>query len=328
MAKKPKTIEISHRTIIFTVVFLILVWFLYQIRDLILEVFVALLIMTILNPLVSKLSKYKIPRAVSVLLSYILLFGLIGVVIAGVVPPLIDQTTNFVNGLPAYFESLGISSYFGEQLVNNLISQIGTLPAQVAKITISFFSNLFGVLIVLIFAFYLLLAREKLDNQLAYLFGDKKKKKIGKVIDILEKKLGGWARGQLTLMFLVGISSYVGLKLLGIPFALPLAMLAGLLEVVPYIGPVIAAIPAVIIGFGISPVMGTATLALVFLIQQVENYVFVPKVMEKSVGVSPIITLLALAIGFRVAGIVGVIISVPVVITIQVLSKEYLFSSK
>jgi predicted PurR-regulated permease PerM len=103
-------------------------------------------------------------------------------------------------------------------------------------------------------------------------------------------------------------------------------MLAGLLEIVPYIGPIIAAIPAVIIGFGISPVIGLATAALALLIQQLENYVLVPKVMEKSVGVSPIVTLLSLAVGFKVAGIVGALISVPVVITLQVLSKEYILS--
>ena len=93
-------------------------------------------------------------------------------------------------------------------------------------------------------------------------------------------------------------------------------------------GPIIAAIPAVVIGLGISPLMGFATMALYILIQQVENYVFVPKVMQKSTGVNPIITLLALAIGFRVAGIVGVMISIPVVIMTQVLLRKYFLKNK
>ena len=96
---------------------------------------------------------------------------------------------------------------------------------------------------------------------------------------------------------------------------------------VPYIGPLISAIPAVIIGFSISPVMGLAAAALYFLVQQVENYVFVPKVMEKTVGITPVATLLALAVGFKVAGVVGVIMSVPVVITLQIIAKEY-FATK
>lgn len=324
---KPKKVEISHRTIVFAALFLLLLWFLYYIRDLILHLFVALLIMTILNPTVTKLSQYRIPRAVSVLLSYLIFLGILGGVIAGLAPPLIEQSTSFVNNLPKYIASLGVSSYFGDQVVSNFISELGTLPGQIAKITVSLFSNLIGVFTVLIFAFYMLLARERLDDQLSYLFGDKRKKKIGALIDRLEDQLGGWARGQLTLMFLVGFSTYVGLRLLGIPFSLPLSILAGLLEIVPYIGPIIAAIPAVIIAFGISPLIGIAATALAFLIQQVENYVFVPKVMEKSIGVSPIIILLALTIGFRVAGVAGVIISVPIVITIKVLSKEFILTS-
>jgi len=127
-------------------------------------------------------------------------------------------------------------------------------------------------------------------------------------------------------MFLVGVFTYIGLLLLGIEFALPLAILAGLLEIVPYVGPILAAVPAAIVGFGISPLMGAATIALAFLIQQLENYFLVPKIMQKSVGVSPLITLLALSIGFRLAGILGVVISVPVVITLQVLGKYYLTS--
>ena len=96
-------------------------------------------------------------------------------------------------------------------------------------------------------------------------------------------------------------------------------MLSGLFEIVPFVGPVIAAIPAIILGFSISPFVGFATIGLAFLIQQLENYVFVPKIMEKSTGVSPIVTLLALAIGSRLAGIVGMIISIPLVIIAKTL---------
>ena len=212
--------------------------------------------------------------------------------------------------------------------MRQLLNQIGIIPAQALKIGISIFSNVLGVLTVLILAFYLLLTRDKLDEALGFFFGDDRRKEAIKLVDVLEQKLGGWARGELALMVLVGVSTYFGLILLGIPFALPLALLAGLLEIVPYVGPIISAIPSVIIGLGISPIIGLATAALYFLIQQVENYVFVPKVMEKSVGVSPIITLLALAVGFRLAGVVGIVMSVPVVISIQVIVARYLLTKE
>lgn len=315
---RPTKVEISHRTIVFTFSFLVLVWFLYSIRDLILGIFVALLIMVILNPLANRLSRYKIPRAVSVLIVYILGLSLFGVVIWTLIPPLVEQTGNFANGLPGYLDNVGFISRFGGQSLEQITSQLGSIPAQVAKLTLSFLSNIMGVLTVLIFAFYFLLARDKLDDQLVFLFGKEKREEISKTIDKLEEKLGGWARGQIILMFLVGTTTYIGLVLIGIPHALPLGILAGLFEIIPYFGPILAALPAAVIGFGTSSVMGSAVLFLAFLIQQLENYVLVPKVMEKSAGVSPIVTLMSLAIGFRVAGIAGVIISVPVVITIQV----------
>jgi len=319
-----KKIEISHRTVVFTVTFLIILWFLFYIKDIILVFFLSLLIMAILNPTVTRLSKWKIPRAASVLLVYVILFSLGSVAVVGVAPPLVAQTTNFANSFPEFIEKLGVSFVLSEELVRQLFSQIGTLPGQVAKVTISIFSNVLGVLTTLIFALYLLMARDKLDNQLDFFFGGTKKVKVAKIIDKLEYQLGGWARAQLLLMFVVGFSTFIGLTLLRIPFSLPLAILAGFLEIVPNIGPVLSAIPAVIIGFGISPIMGFAAIALYFLIQQVENYIFVPKIMEKSVGVSPIVTLFSLAVGFKLAGIVGVIIAVPVVISLRVIVKEYL----
>ncbi len=323
-----KKIEISHRTVIFTVLFLLSLWFVYFVKDLILQLFVALLIMTILNPLVTKLSKMRIPRALSVAVVYILIIGLFSLLIAGIVPALIEQTTSFANNLPQYLANLGVSRFVSDQISSQIFSQLGALPAQVVKLGTSVFSNILSVIAVLIFAFYLLLAREKLDEQLGFLFDEEKRKEIGQIIDKLEVRLGGWARGELILMALIGIINFIGLTVLGIPFALPLAILAGLLEIVPILGPFIAATPAVIIALSISPIMALAVAALAFLAQQLENYVFVPKIMEKSVGVNPIIVLLALSIGFRMAGIVGAALSVPVVLMIHVLFQEYLISSK
>jgi predicted PurR-regulated permease PerM len=124
-------------------------------------------------------------------------------------------------------------------------------------------------------------------------------------------------------MLSIGLGTYIGLFLIGIPFALPLAILAGILEIIPILGPIVSAIPAIIIGFGISPVIGVAVTAVAFLVHQLEGYVLVPKIMEKSVGVSPLVVLVAITIGAKLLGVVGVIISVPFVITLQVLAKEY-----
>lgn len=319
----PRKIEVSHKTIVFTVFFLTGLWFLFYVRDIILELFVALLLMTILEPVVNFLTGIKIPRSIATFLSYVLFFGIFGVVISFILPPLIEQTTSFVSALPSYLSNLGIGEALSSNLTNEFLAKLSGLPGEVIKFTFSIFTNLISVLTVLVFSFYMLLARGNLDDTLGFFFGDERKKEFASLIGNLEVRLGGWARGQIALMAIVGLLTYIGLAILGVPYAFPLAMLAGLLEIVPYLGPIIAAIPSLIIGFGISPAMGLGTVIVAFLVQQLENYVLVPKIMEKSVGVSPIITLIALAIGARLAGVVGMIISVPSVIAFQVFSKHY-----
>lgn len=322
----PKKIEISHRTIVFTVLFLAFGWFLFLIRDIILQVFVALLIMTILNPTVSKLEKRKVPRVTSVLIVYALVLAVFVLAIALMIPPLVDQTSSFATSLPQYFVQLDLPFNIIDE-VNRQISSIFTqLPAQLIRIGVSVFSNLFAVFTVFFFALYFLLAREKLDSQMSNFLSKKQIGRIDKILEILEKDLGGWARGQLLLMFMVGLSTYIGLRILGVPFALPLALLAGILEIIPNLGPVVASIPVILVGFGVSPLTGFAAAALSFLVQQVENYLLVPKVMQKSANVSPIITLLSLLIGFRLAGVPGAFLSIPVVITSRVMLNEFVFN--
>ncbi|RJR29275.1 AI-2E family transporter [Candidatus Microgenomates bacterium] len=317
-----KKIEISQRTIVFSVGFVILIWLLFFIRDILLQVFVALLIMSILNPTVTKLHKRKVPRAVSVLIVYIAVLAVVVFAVAAILPPLVEQTSTFATNIPKYLAELSIPIFVVDEVTKELTSQLGKLPSQFLKIGVSVFSNIFNVLTVFILGLYLLLAREKFDQQLRSVMKKEHSETMARIIDQLEVKLGGWARGELVLMLLVGFATYLGLAILGVPYALPLALIAGLLEIVPNIGPFLAAIPAVLVGFGISPLTGVATAALGILVQQVENYLFVPKVMEKSVGVSPIITLLSLIIGFKLAGIPGALLSVPVTITFKVLLDE------
>jgi predicted PurR-regulated permease PerM len=320
----PRKIEISHRTIIFTVFFLIFLWVILLIKDIILEFFLALLIMAVFDPLVTRLSRRNIPRSASVLIVYILLFSLVGLAVASIVPSLVDQTTSFINNLPRFLNSIGISSLLSGQIMEQAFNQIGALPAKVAETVVSLFSNILGIVAVFVFAFYLLSEREDLKNQIGILVGVKRKYIFERALDLIEDKLGKWARAEVTLMIAVGLANFIGLRLLNIPFALSLSILAGTLEIVPYIGPVLAAVPAVLIGFGISPIIGLAVAALAFLIQQLENYVLVPKIMQKNIGVNPIIILVVLAIGARLAGVIGLLVSIPIYISLQVIVQEFL----
>lgn len=316
-----RTIEISHRTIVFTVLFLLALWVLWQIRNIILLLFVAFLIATALELPMARLSKWRIPRPVSIILMYIVLFGIVAGFFVSVVPPLVDQTANFVNNLPHYLVQLGISG-IDRQAVADQLSTISQLPVNLFKFATSVLSNLINVIAVLVLAFYMLLERGAIDKRLRVLFGDDGDRARG-LLTKVELKLGRWVRGELILMTIIAATTYIGLRLLNVPFALPLAILAGILEIIPNVGPVVAAIPAVLVGFIGSPILGLSVAALYFLIQQLENIVIVPKVMQASVGLSPLVTLVALGIGAELAGIMGAILAIPIFLVVQVLVGEF-----
>ncbi|HUS52126.1 MAG TPA: AI-2E family transporter [Candidatus Bathyarchaeia archaeon] len=322
----PQKVEISHRTIIFTVFFLLSLWALFQIKQIILAVFVSIILMSALNPAVDWLERFKIPRALAIIIVYIFIFGGIGVLLTGLIPPLVDQTTVLVSRLPSYLEEVGLPA-IDERIVSSQISQLGSIPANLVRLTLTVFGNLLAFFILLVITFYLLLERKNLNRYLLIVFGKKDEGKAERLIDKVEERLGGWIRAEMTLMVFIGIITYLGLRLLGTEFALPLALLAGVLEIVPNIGPVLASIPAILAGLAISPLLALAVAALYFLIQQVENVWLVPKVMEKVAGVNPLVTILTLAIGFKLAGALGAVLSVPIVLVAQVVIAEF-FSAK
>lgn len=320
-----KKIEISHRTIIFTVSFLILLWLLYQIRQILVGLFISLVLMAALNPTVDRMERFKIPRAIGILLIYLLIFIVLGLVIAGIVPPLVDQTTTLISWLPQRIEDVGLPE-IGQEVIKSQISQLGSLPANLLKFGLSLFTHLISIFAIFVINFYLLLERKNLNRYIHVLFSGDGEKKAEKLIHQVEKQMGGWVRAELILMVIIAIMSYLGLRLLGIDFALPLALLAGILEIVPNIGPTLSAIPAVLAGLVVSPLMALAVGALYFLIQQIENGVIVPQVMAQGVGVNPIITLVALAVGFKIGGVVGAVLAVPAVLLMRIIASE-LFSS-
>ena len=143
------------------------------------------------------------------------------------------------------------------------------------------------------------------------------------VVKDIEERLGAWVRGQLLLALIIGLASYLGLFILGISYVLPLALIAGILEMVPIIGPIISAIPAIIVALTVSPGLALAVAALYIIIQQLENNLIVPTVMHKVLGMPPLAILLALMVGGRLGGVVGIILAVPVLLVIQTVVGEF-----
>jgi predicted PurR-regulated permease PerM len=201
--------------------------------------------------------------------------------------------------------------------VSTISQQVAPIGESVVKVTLSIFSNIFAIVTVLAFAFYFLIERQHANDILKSVVGEGAADEVLRVLRAIELRLGFWVRGELMLMTFVGVLSFIGLTLLHVDFALPLAILAGLLELIPMIGPTVSAVPAILVALSSSPFLALSVIALYVVVQQVENNILVPIIMKKSVGFAPIITILALMIGGRLAGIAGAVLSIPVALVLQ-----------
>jgi predicted PurR-regulated permease PerM len=202
-------------------------------------------------------------------------------------------------------------------------NEITTVPLNVLRYGANIFGGFLDFITILVFTFYLVIERDFVHRTLVLFVPEKNKARIRSVMYKVEERLGAWLRGQLTLMFIIGVVTYIGLSLIGMPFALPLALIAGFLEIVPIIGPIISAIPALLVGIAISPIQAITVLFLYILIQQLENSVVVPRVMKQAVGLDSLVVIIALMIGGRLAGPMGSLLSVPATAVLSILYHEW-----
>lgn len=320
-------IVISTRTIFITFLALLSFWLLYQIKTVIILLFVSLILTLLLDPFVDRIQEKKIPRGVAVFIVYLVFLTIFGFLIIYGFSPMVEQTRKLLMGLPILLDQVlrfvGLEDS-GGQIFNALSNNLATTSGSVFKVTWGVFTNIISLITVLVLTYYFLLDFDHLKKQFIDLFSKDDRKKLEKLVDTLEFRLGGWLRGQILLMIVVGIAVYVGLMLLKVPYALSLGLIAGLLEIVPIIGPVISAIPAVIVALAVSPLLALGVAALYFLVQQLENNIIVPKVMQKAVGFNPLITMLVLLVGGKLFGGVGVVLAVPVTLSVYLVVQSLL----
>jgi len=308
-----KDIVISTRTILILLTSILVLWLVTQIGNILLAIFVSLILTLGLNPLVDRLTGQKLSRTLAVTLTYIFFLGLVVGLFALALPPMVSQVQKLVERLPFYVTSISIPGLelISEQFLNTFVSEISKGTGDVLKVTLGFFSNAFSVVTVLVLTFYFLLDYPNLKEKFLALYTRDSGKRVANLVEDIEFKIGSWVRGQIFLMFIVGLASFVGLTILRIDYALSLAVIAGFLEIVPMIGPIVSFVPAAIVASAKSPLAVALVALLYILIQQLESNFVVPKVMKKVVGFSPIVTLLAIMIGGKLFGVLGALLSIP-----------------
>lgn len=289
-------------------------WFLIQIKEILILFFMSYILMAALAPYVRALHKRKIPYVVSAGIIYLITISLVVLLIVPIVPFFVSQVQSLFLSLPSFFDSF--AKIFGfhfesSHLESYVTNQLGDIGAGALLITTTAFTILFSLILVFVLSFYLMIDQDRVRREIMDFFSLKYHEKTERILDQVEDKLGAWFRGQITLGVFIGSITWIVLTVIGLPFALPLALLAGILEIVPTLGPILSAIPAVIVAFSISPLTALVVVIAYIVIQMLENNLLVPKVMEKAVGLNPIIIILAITIGASLLGILGALLSIP-----------------
>lgn len=338
MGDRNVSITITTGTIFRALLFVAGVWLLFKLTELVLIVLTAIVIASAIEPAAKWFMRHRVPRVIAVLIVYLLFFSVFFGFFYFFVPPVLAETANLITTLPTYLESLNISEPIpgatlsvpgstSELSLAGLVEGVRGFLTNISANTFSAASVVFGgvlsFILIVVFSFYFAVQERGIDDFLRVVTPVKHQRYVIDLWKRSQEKIGRWMQGQLLLGLIVGVLVYLGLTILGVPYALVLAVLAGLFEIIPVFGPILSAVPAVIVAFGTGGLsLALLVVALYVIIQQFENHLIYPLVVTKVVGVPPLLVILALIIGAQLAGFLGIILSVPFAAAIQEVIRD------
>ncbi|MFH1583107.1 MAG: AI-2E family transporter [Candidatus Falkowbacteria bacterium] len=338
--KRPISINITSGTIIKTIFIFVLAYFLYLISDILILFFVSLVFSSALDPWVDQLKKKKIPRSASVLMMYFIVFAVLGTTLYLIIPPIINEINSISSNFPSYVEAMSSKFSFLKDyslkygLLDNTKSSFDLITGYLQNTASGVFFTLFNIfggifsfVLILVLTFYMVVEESAMKKLVWSLAPEKHQTYIMHLVNRIQLKMGHWLRGQLIVSLSLAIMSYIGLEILGVNYALVLALLVGFFSFIPYMGAILGAIPAIFIAFTQSPLLAVLAIVLFYIVHFIEGNFLQPKIMQKAVGLSPIVSILAILAGFKLAGFIGAILSIPATTALSVFIKD-IFASK
>lgn len=347
----------GRRTLVATLVVagVCLAFFLvYYLRLVAFLLFVGIVLATLLRPAINLVSRLGLGHGTSVALVYtILALALLVVVIAGL-PLVVDQMTAMVDELPKYYQSFRqqlfrlpsellrrMASSLPETILDEPDEEAAATPEETAEQralveavsrATSFgrpvVRGLLSAMAALLLAFYWSLHEERIVRSFLLLARTDRRESARELVDTLQAKVGGYLRGQGILCLVVGSLNFLAFLVIGLPNAATLGLIAGICEAIPMFGPTLGALPALAVALSVDPGKVVWVIAAAAGVQMIENYLLVPRVMDKSVGVSPVVTLLAIAGFGSLMGFAGVVLAIPLAAILQVFLDRYVFSAQ
>lgn len=318
-------IDVPFSTMVKIVLALLLFYLFYKIRDVLSILLVVMILVAALRPTVNKWAK-KIGRTFSVLILLAILIGVLGVFIYMIVPPMIDQLSQLVNNFPEYIRKFAVLRSqlpYVEKITSTMAQSLGSYAGDFVSFTTSFFGGLFTFLTIIVLTIYFLIDDHIFTGAIKALVPADRRDEVVEVVNKLSDKVGDWLRGQLLLGLIIGVIVYVGLSIIRVPYALTLAVLAGFLEIIPVLGPIISGLVAALVSLSIHPITAVIVVVFYIILQQVEGNLIVPKVMQKAIGLPPAILIIAMLIGGKLMGLVGAVLALPVTGMIYVMFQEW-----
>ena len=339
----------SVRRIILTTLVVVAValgfWLLYQLQLAIYILLTAIIIGVALKPLTDKFSEWGLPPLISGILIYAFALVLLIAFVFLMTPLLFEQISAIINTIPGYYHSFRTSliespNLFLQQISwrlpqELLLANFSKGPESTDMLSVTQTLNtvslalkgFFITLATLMLSLYWTLDSERAIHSVLLLLPSQHREAAQTLINEMEDKVGAYVRGQAILCAVIGLLALIAYLIIGVPYAIVLALFAGLLEAVPYVGPTLGAIPALLMAASVDPQKAIWVIVATIIIQQLENTLFVPRIMKKAVGVNSFVALLAIFTFGTLGGILGVLLAIPIAAILQLMLDRFLLQA-
>lgn len=318
---------------------ILLSWTLYTVRSTLIIVYISALMAMGISPLVGMIERQRVipiggrlPRWLAILIIYATVIGAVVGIFLLVWPPLVNQAEELWRVLPEKIEQaqaalVRIGIIRRPFTISEIVQQAPPGGGATAFNTIfgavrNVVGGVFGLISVLLLTFYMLVESRDIRSFFVRLFPPRQRSRVGSISATVTQKVSAWLGGQLILSMIIGLTSWIGLWVMGVPYYYVLALISAIGEMIPMVGPILSAIPAILVAATVSPGLAIGVAIFFILQQQLENTVLVPKIMGRQVGLSAVNVIIALGIGSQLLGVVGAILSVPTAAIVQVLFGE------
>jgi predicted PurR-regulated permease PerM len=332
MNQSERILDISWQTILKISITGLAFYILFLTRDFLVWFLFALILSILFNPGVDFLQKRRVPRAMAVIFIYLAVFGILSLSIYSVVPVFIVEVQQFSQGLPSYFEKispplrgLGFEAFGNlESFITALDMQLKGMAANIFNALFSIFGGIFATLFVITVAIFLSLEEKAIEKAIALFFPKKYEAYALSVWEKSQRQVSGWFGVRVLGSVFVGVSTYIALLLFNVKYPFSLALLAGVLEFIPIVGPLVAGVVAFVLVAADSLLKAIFVLIFFVLVQQVEGNILTPVLTRKFIGLPPALVLVALAVGAKLWGIMGAILTIPLAGIIFEFLKDFL----